>query len=73
MKDIIPYILSINTIVTMILAGRKNKYTWILGLLNQVLWLTWIFLIQAWGLLPMTGVLCVVYTWNHFKWNKPNR
>ena len=56
----------------MILAGQKYKYTWILGLANQALWLYWIILIQSWGLLPMTGTLIVIYTLNHFKWNKKN-
>lgn len=68
MKTIIPYILSAITIYMMFLAGKKNKYTWLVGLANQFLWLIWIIIIQSWGLLPMNIALWVVYTRNHLKW-----
>lgn len=35
-----------------LLAGNKKRSAWIVGLINQFLWLIWIFTIQAWGLLP---------------------
>ena len=69
-KDYLPFLMSAITIYTMFLAGDKKKYTWIVGLVNQLLWLTWIITIQAWGLLPMNIALWVMYTRNHLKWNK---
>ncbi len=54
----------------MLSAGNQKKYTWLIGLANQALWLTWIITIRAWGLLPMTAALTFVYLRNHFKWNK---
>ena len=70
MKEIIPYILSAVTIYMMFLAGNKKKYTWIIGLINQALWLIWIIISETWGLLPMNIALWVVYFRNHLSWNK---
>lgn len=70
LKTYLPYLLSAITIYTMLLAGNKRKHAWAIGLLNQFLWLVWIFLMQAWGLLPMNIALWVIYGRNHFKWNK---
>ena len=67
-KTYLPYILSAITIYTMFLAGGKKRYTWIVGLVNQALWLWYIISIQAWGLLPMNIALWIVYTRNHLKW-----
>jgi len=69
MKEILPYILSALTIYTMFLAGNNKKYAWIVGLINQFLWLLWIIIMHTWGLLPMNIALWVVYTRNHLKWN----
>ena len=68
MKEIIPYILSAITIYMFLLAGNKKRSAWIVGLFNQALWLTWIIIIQAWGLLPMNIALWIVYTRNYWKW-----
>ena len=74
MKTIIiqylPWLLSAITLYMMFLAGNKSKYAWLIGLINQALWLIWIVASSAWGLLPMNIGLWVVYTRNHLKWNK---
>lgn len=64
----LPWVLSANTLYVMFLAGNKRKYAWALGLAGQLLWLIWIILVQAWGLLPMNIGLWIVYTRNHLKW-----
>lgn len=73
MKQIIikylPYLLSVITAYTMLLAGNKRAGAWLVGLFNQVLWLTWIIVSGTWGLLPMTGVMIIVYIRNYIKWN----
>lgn len=66
----LPYAMSAITIYTMFLAGNKKQGAWVIGLVNQVLWLTWIITTRAWGLLPMTAALCAVYARNFIKWNK---
>lgn len=69
MKTILPYILSAITIYTMFLAGNKKQHAWLVGLLNQALWLTWIILTKTWGLLPMNVAMCVMYYRNYIKWS----
>lgn len=66
----LPWLLSAITIYMTILAGNKTQWAWAIGLANQVLWLTWIISAQAWGLLPMTAALTVVYARNHLKWSR---
>lgn len=67
--DYLPWLLSVFTVLTMWMAGEKHKHTWVLGFVNQALWLVWIVLVQAWGLLPMNFALWVMYVNNHRKWN----
>lgn len=65
----LPYGLSALTIYSMLLAGNKRRGAWLLGLLNQLLWLIWIVLSESWGLLPMNLALWVVYARNYLKWS----
>lgn len=66
----LPYLLSAITIYSMLLAGNKKRGAWLVGLVNQLLWLVWIVLSGAWGLLPMNIALWVVYARNYIKWTK---
>jgi len=66
----LPYFLSALTIYSMLLAGNKKRGAWAVGLLNQLLWLLWIVLSAAWGLLPMNIALWIVYSRNYLKWSK---
>jgi hypothetical protein len=70
MKFDYTWIMSGITIFTMWLAGDKKKLAWILGLLNQVLWLYFIYDKQSWGLLPMTFAMVFIYARNLYKWSK---
>lgn len=65
----LPYLLSAITIYSMLLAGNKKRGAWAVGLINQLLWLCWIFLSGTWGLLPMNIALWIVYGRNYFKWS----
>lgn len=66
----LPWLLSAITIYTMFLAGNKHRRTWVIGLINQALWLFWIGASSTWGLLPMNLALWIVYWRNNSKWNK---
>lgn len=70
--DYLPWLLSVITIYMTLLAGNKHRHAWLLGLLNQFLWLFWILTVEAWGLLPMNFALWVVYARNHWKWTREN-
>lgn len=67
------YILSIITIVTMVLAGNKSRWAWVLGLGNQGLWALYIVHTRQWGLLVMTIAITVVYARNLAKWRPSQR
>lgn len=62
------YILSVITIITMILAGNKSRWAWIIGLGNQGLWLSYIVHTRQYGLLLMTVAIIIVYARNLLKW-----
>lgn len=66
----LPWLLSALTIWMTLLAGNKHPKAWLIGLMNQALWLVWIISAQAWGLLPMNLALWVVYSRNHLKWKR---
>lgn len=64
----LPWLLSAITIYTMVLAGNKRPGAWLVGLVNQLLWLVWIALSGSWGLLPMNLALWIVYGRNYLRW-----
>ena len=66
--DYMPYVLSAFTIYVFLLAGNKNRSTWLVALASQVLWAIWIVSTKAWGLLPGTIVLTCVFIRNYLKW-----
>jgi hypothetical protein len=66
----LPWLLSAITIWMTVMAGNKHKSAWLIGLINQALWLWWIQASGNWGLLPMNLALWGVYARNHIKWMK---
>lgn len=68
MRQIIPLLTSAVTIFGMWLAGNKDPRAWIVGLANQSLWLLFIFVFHAWGLLPLAAALIMTYSRNLRKW-----
>ena len=58
------------TIYTIWQAGNRNISGWVVGLLNQILWLTFIVTREEYGLLPMTIAISFVYARNFLKWKK---
>jgi len=64
----LPFLLSALTIWMTLLAGNKHRSAWLVGLVNQALWLVWIVATEAWGLVPLNAALWIVYARNHFKW-----
>lgn len=56
------------TLAGMWLAGSGSWTGWAIGLANQALWLAFIVAFAAWGLLPLSLALIVVYTRNLLRW-----
>ena len=67
--DYLPWLVSAITIWMTVLAGNKHRSAWLVGLVNQGLWLAWIIASSTWGLLPMNIALWVAYARNHMRWN----
>lgn len=68
MRQVLPLLLSAVTIYGMWLAGNKRSLGWVIGLANQVPWLAFIVVFEAWGLLPLTVALIITYTRNLLRW-----
>ncbi len=68
----LPWLLSVITITSTIMAGNLHRWSWALSGLNQILWFTWI--VNDWeknqGLLAMNLVLAAVFIRNHMKWKR---
>ncbi len=60
------------TLYGMWLAGSHRWTGWLVGLANQALWLAFIVMFGAWGLLPLNVALVVVYSRNLVKWKRVN-
>lgn len=65
-----PWLLSLLSVYMIKLAGDGHKKTWLLGLFNQLLWVTWILASKSYGLLPMNAALWYMYIRNHIKWKE---
>jgi len=64
----LPYLLSLATVTSMILAGNKRREAWALGLATQAVWLLWAWCAGQWGFLPLTAAITVIYWRNWRKW-----
>lgn len=69
-RQLIPLVLSVNTLALMWLVGNKRVLGWVLGLGGQVVWFAFIVVFEAWGLLPLAIGLTVVYARNLVRWRR---
>jgi len=69
-RQILPWLLSANTITVMWLAGSKRPVAWVLGLVGQAGWVAFAVLYAAWGLLPLAVALMFVYGRNLRRWTR---
>lgn len=63
---------SCGTLLGMWLAGSHRWQGWAVGIANQGLWLAFIVLFRAWGLLPLMVALLFVYSRNLLRWRVAN-
>lgn len=73
LRQIIPLLLSANTLVLTWLVGNRRTAGWVLGCLGQALWFVFIITWQVWGLLPLAVGLSIVYTRNLVRWRREER
>jgi len=70
MKQVIPWLTSAITLWGIHEQGHKRSRGWAIGLANQALWITFIVLFGAWGLLPLSLALIVMYGRNLLAWRR---
>lgn len=63
----LPWVLSALLIWSMWLCGGRRRVGWLIAAGSQFLWLYWIAATEAWGLVPGTAVLLVVYVFNWYR------
>lgn len=73
MKQLIPLLLSANTLTLTWLVGNRRTSGWVLGCIGQVMWFVFIFTWQVWGLLPLAIGLTIVYGRNLIRWRREQR
>ena len=69
----LPWLTSAGTLLGMWLVGQKRSIGWTVGLANQVLWVSFSIVYKAWGLLPLTCALIVIYTKALLQWRRDER
>ena len=67
------YLLSIISLVTLWLIGNKNKAGFVLGLLNQVLWIWYALMLKQYGLLVGVIAYAAICIRNLIKLNKDEK
>jgi hypothetical protein len=69
-KQAIPWLTSAGTLLGIYLTGKKRWQGWAVGLANQAVWITFIVLFDAWGLLPLAVALIGLYAKNLIGWRR---
>ena len=60
-QDILPWLTSAMTLWAVWLSGHNLRLSWVVSLINQALWCGFIVASGAWGLLPLTLSLAVIF------------
>ena len=68
MHEMMPVKMLRMSITIMYLIGEKRRYSFLVGLGNQALWLTWLIYIGTWGMLPTVAAMVFMYVRNYQKW-----
>lgn len=66
----LPWLLSILSLLMSVMTGNLWRHAWLFGIGIQCLWVTWIAAAEAYGFLPLSLALFVIYGRNHLKWSK---
>lgn len=64
MITLLPWLLSLGTLLVMWWAGDGRQRAWVLGLALQPLWIAFAIAVDAYGLIPLSLALMVVYARN---------
>lgn len=67
--DVLPWLLSLCTIVMTVAQGDKKLWSWGVGLLGQIGWFAYSIGTETWGFLPLNVILTFLYIRNWMKWS----
>jgi hypothetical protein len=67
-RDVLPWFMSAITLYMTFLQGRKRWTAWVVGLVNQLLWLWFMLDTRTWGLIPLNVGLWWLYARNLRMW-----
>lgn len=73
MKALLPWATAACTLLGVVLVGNRRWQGWCVWLGCRVLWVALIVAYRAWGLLPLTASLVVVYSRNLRRWRREER
>lgn len=62
-------VLALLGITSMVLAGNKLKSAWVIGLISQVIWITYGFITNQWGFVLSGVAFSIVYVRNLLLWH----
>jgi hypothetical protein len=66
------YILAPFGLAGMLMAGKRNRWGWMLSIFTQVLWLWYAVDTKQWGFIPGSAAYGAVYLKNFMGWSKKN-
>ena len=66
--DFLPWVLSALTVYSVYLSGYKNRYSWLVGIVCQILWIIFAVTTKSWGLLPMNFIMIPLFFRNYLMW-----
>lgn len=72
-RQLVPWATSAFTLWAMWLLSKKRWEGWVVGLVNQILWIATAVLFETWGLLPLTVALIYVYTKGLIAWRAESK
>jgi len=67
---IVSLLCSAGTLAGMWLAGNHKRLGWAISFFTEAVWLLFIVVFAAWGLLPLVVACSFVYARNWLRWSK---
>jgi len=69
-SQVLSYVLSANSLVSLWLVGNKNKAGFVLGVINQALWVWYALMLKQYGLLIGVIAYTIINIRNLVKWSR---
>lgn len=67
------WILTLFGVSAMYMAGKNNKWGWVLGIFSQVLWIAFAIVTYQYGFIIASLLYGSVYAKNFINWNKEDK